>query len=245
VTPHYDDVFRLRDRAEQAEATLALHVADLSQLADAHAEETAGYEAQLRDRARVVAALEKELVRREQLVKELVASLEDSREGASAPVFEAAPPSLGRPASRPAPGPSREAAAERAATEAELARLRRKLDELASEVARREGELVARGWRITELENQLASRERGPDQPARAAGGEREREVRPGDAGDELARAQAELDALRQALTQEHAARLAAESGEELQRARSELARQAVLIEQMRALRDDPRRTTS
>ena len=60
-----------------------------------------------------------------------------------------------------------------------------------------------------------------------------------GDPGAELARAQDELDALRQALAQEHAARVAAESGEELARARSELARQAVLLEQMRGRVDN------
>lgn len=69
----------------------------------------------------------------------------------------------------------------------EVSRLKKKLDELALENARREAELVARGWKIAELE---ASR--GKDA--------------------ELARVQDELDALRQALTQEHAARLAAES---------------------------------
>jgi multidrug resistance efflux pump len=50
----------------------------------------------------------------------------------------------------------------------------------------------------------------------------------------ELARTRDELDALRQALTQEHAARVAAESGEELSRARAELARQAALLEQIK-----------
>ena len=43
----------------------------------------------------------------------------------------------------------------------------------------------------------------------------------------------AELNALRQALTQEHDARMAIESGEELARARADLARQAVLLEQL------------
>lgn len=215
-------------RAERAEAELALNVADLAHVAEAHAAETAAYEEQLRDRARFVAELEKELVRREQLVKELVTSLEESREGLATPVvFEAAAPLPLPPPPRPGPDP---------AAVAEMARLRSKLDELASEVARREGELTARAWRITELENErarlLAEAEKAAEPSAVAEapgeeGGAREAEA-------ELVRALNELDALRQALAQEHAARIAAESGEELARARSELARQAALLEQVR-----------
>lgn len=209
-------------RAERAEAELALNVADLAQVADAHAAETAIYEEQLRDRARFVAALEKELVRREQLVTELVASLEESREGAPG-TFEAAAPLSSPPTS------ARDRRAEAAAAE-EIARLRRKLDELASEVARREGELAARAWRITELEAEraraaAAQARSAPEPPPRDGSTELEAE---------LGRARDELDALRQALTQEHAARVAAESGEELARARTELARQSALLEQMR-----------
>jgi hypothetical protein len=214
------DLAELRGRAENAEAALALHVADLAQVAEAHARETASYEEQLRDRARFIAGLEKELVRREQLVKELVASLEETREGASnGVVFEAAAP-------MPAPAPIHRV--DPAALE-ENARLRQKLDELAAEVARREGELTARAWRITELENErarLIEAEASAPEPAPKAPAS--------DAELELSRARDELDALRQALTQEHAARVAAESGEELARARSELARHAVLLEQMR-----------
>jgi hypothetical protein len=53
------------------------------------------------------------------------------------------------------------------------------------------------------------------------------------DAGPRLAAALDELDALRRALTQEHEARIRAESGEDLVRAREELARQSVLLEQL------------
>ena len=190
---------------------------------DAHATETARLEEQLRERARVIAAMDKELARREHLVRELVASLEAVREGsgATAHVFEAAPAM---------PGVAPE----------EVARLRRKLDDLALQVARREGELVAQAWRITELENEkarlvlslerevVAARAAPPPAPKarlQAAGSDLE---------GELARTRDELDALRQALTQEHAARIAAESGEELSRAREELARQAALLEQMK-----------
>lgn len=65
----------------------------------------------------------------------------------------------------------------------ENARLRKKLDDLAMDVARREGELRAQAWRITELEN--------------AGGGS--------GASARVTELERELDALRQALKQEHA----------------------------------------
>ena len=80
--------------------------------------------------------------------------------------------------------------------------------------------------RITELENRLRSAP-APATPAKLAS-----------LGEDPTKLRDELDALRQALAQEHAARVAAESGEELARARAELAKQAVLLEQMRAQRD-------
>jgi hypothetical protein len=206
-------VAELLVRAERAEMDLAQHVADLAHVAEAHGTETATVEAQLRERAGVIAAMEKELDRREQLVRELVASLEEARESTGAPLtFEAAPAM---------PGVAPE----------EVARLRRKLDELALEVARRDGELTAQAWRITELENEkarlVASSRVAPASPPPARGPAADLER-------DLSAARDELDALRQALTQEHAARVAAESGEELSRARAELARQGALLEQMR-----------
>jgi hypothetical protein len=216
-------------RAERAEASLALHVADLAHLSEAQAAETHMLEEQLRDRARVIAATDKELGRREQLVRELVISLEEARDqagagGGAGPVFEAAPVM---------PGVAPE----------EVARLRRKLDDLALEVARREGELVAQAWRITELENEkarlLAARAAPAPAPAPLPVAARTDAGRP-DLERELARTRDELDALRQALTQEHAARVAAESGEELSRARAELARQAALLEQIKGRGTQP-----
>jgi hypothetical protein len=218
-------IAELVERAERAEASLALHVADLAHLSDAQAAETHMLEEQLRERARVIAATDKELGRREQLVRELVLSLEEARDqdttgGGAGAIFEAAPVM---------PGVAPE----------EVARLRRKLDDLALEVARREGELVAQAWRITELENEkarlLAARAAAAAAPATAAAPTQARggAGRP-DLERELARSRDELDALRQALTQEHAARVAAESGEELSRARAELARQAALLEQIK-----------
>jgi hypothetical protein len=207
-------------RAERVEAALAKSDADLAHMSEVHAAETAAYEEQLTGRARMIAALEKELVRREQLVKELVTSLEESREGTNGVVFEAAAP-MSAPAPRPEP-----------ALEEEVARLRQKLDELASEVARREGELTARAWHITELENERTRLIERKSETKRPEG--RKATASEGDPEVALARLRDELDALRQALAQEHAARVAAESGEELARARSELARQAVLLEQLR-----------
>lgn len=193
----------LTRRAERAEAALALNVADLGHVAEAHASETATLEARLRERGEHIASLEKEIARREQLVRELVAALEESREGTPDVRFESAPP-MG--------------------DAEEMGRLRKKLDELALEIAKRDGELVAQAWRIEELEGASGSQ---PQQDA----------VVPAVTGDALARAQDEIDALRQALTQEHAARLAAESGEELVRARAELAQKAALLEQIKGVR--------
>lgn len=187
------DVRERAARVESAEAALALHVADLAQVVEAHTVETAGYEEQLRERARVIAELERELARREALVKELVVSLEESREGRGDVVFEAAAP-LTVPARRD-PG-----------LEEEVSRLREKLDELAAEVAKREGELTARAWRITELENERGRR------PASDVEVTRDDPDLRADLERELARAQNEVDALRQALAQEHAARVAAET---------------------------------
>jgi hypothetical protein len=191
-----------RDRAERAAVALAAHAMDLTHIAEAHASETSSYEEQLRDRARVIASLEHELARRDQLVRELVLALDEARDG-NVLTFEGAVPmpSVREPAVAPLD-------------------LVNKLDALALEVARREGELTARGWRIVELENEVARLK------ARA-------EMEPSENGD-AARLREELEALRQALTQEHAARVAAESGEELSRVRSELARQTALLDQMR-----------
>ena len=174
-------------RAERAEAALALNVADLAHVAEAHALETAKLEAQLLERAKVIGALEKELLRREQMVRELVTSLEEAGEaGANGGAAFAAPAPL--PAE---PSPE---------LRDENARLRKKLDELAMEVARREGELQARGWRITELENAAAST------PAKGNGQHHDGDgARAAELERELAKTREELDALRQALRQEHA----------------------------------------
>jgi hypothetical protein len=216
--PGPEEDARLVERAERAEASLALHIADLAHVGEAHASETARIEEQLRERARVITAMEKELDRRELMVRELVASLEEARDVHASPLagpqFESAPA---------LPGVAPE----------EVARLRRKLDDLAFEVARRDGELVAQAWRIAELENESARLAARPVPAPPAVAPPREGNGGASDAAGDLARARDEVDALRQALTQEHAARVAAESGEELSRARAELARQSALLEQI------------
>lgn len=96
--------------------------------------------------------------------------------------------------------------------DAEVIDLKKRLDALARTSAELRGELEAARWRIAELS-------RAPAQataPVPAQGS-----------------AMTEIDALRQALAQEHAARVRAESGEELRSARAELERQAILLQQL------------
>jgi hypothetical protein len=218
----------LAARAQHAEARAAMLDAELAEHADAQAADLATLEALLRERAQTIAGLEQELVRRERMVRELVGALEEGgggeTEAPAAAASHAAPSALERLLD---------------VTRGDLERarhenrdLRTKLDGLALEIARREGELQARTWRIAELEERLASAEAArqgspiearPEPPATAA----PREATPASA------LQAELNALRQALEQEHAARVALESGEELARARADIARQATLLEQL------------
>jgi hypothetical protein len=225
----------LVERAADAEARAAAMEAELGTIAEAHAGELVQLETVLRERGQALKALEAELGRRERMIHELVAAVE---EHASSQVHAEAGP----------PGPVRELEGARAELDAlqgelevrtralqdagleldrarsEAGALKGKLDALALEVARREGEITSRGWRITELEQALTA---GLGASAKVP----ERTPAPDPA--RVARAEDELSALRQALTQEHAARTRAESGEELTKARAELARQAALIEQL------------
>lgn len=188
-------------------AKTAAALEDLARVEEAHAAEVSALEGQLQERAGVVHAMQSELARREEMVRELVSTLGEIRDGHAVRTFEAIPV---------APGISSE----------EAVRLRAKLDELALEIARREGERLAQRWRIAELEALLGGRARDASpSPSATPSAASERQ---------LARAMDEIDTLRQALTQEHAARVAAESGEELTRAREELARQAALLDQVR-----------
>jgi hypothetical protein len=118
--------------------------------------------------------------------------------------------------------------------------LRAKLDALALDLARRQGDLEATSWRLKELEHALT---------VAKGGGERL-----GESERKIAALLDELDVVKQALAQEHAARSLAESrargagaeggaslspsdasdvNDELARARAELQRQEALIEQL------------
>ena len=166
--------------------------------------------------------LEAEVARRERMVRELVGAARGAR---------AAPPPVRR---RPRPGQTRPPAhgeadaAAVAALDRRQRRLREQLDALALELARREGEAQASAWTIAELERSCAAAGRCDRRRGRI------RRRRPaGSAAEPLAAALDELDALRRALAQEHEARVRAESGEELVRARAEIQRQAALLAQL------------
>ncbi len=222
----------LEARAERAEGALDVLQSELQRASDAHAAELGRYEEGLRERAQTIRLLEAELARREQMVRDLIDALEEGGGRLAGTTVEGFEPAH-------SVGPS-----EHDALAAENAQLRGKLDELALELARRLGEAQAAAWSVAELERRLAAvqsraapEELAPSQtapqaadpappPAPTANGETERRL-----GDALE----ELNVLRRALTQEHEARLRAEAGDELARAREEIQRQAVLLEQLRA----------
>jgi chromosome segregation ATPase len=190
---------RLAARAERAEARVLVLQEELESAGGLHGQEVAQIEEQLLERAAVIQELQREVSRRERLVRELVAALEETHTERKATAARSGdPPGSGDTLDTPGDTPE----------------LRGRLDALALELARREGDLRSSEWRIAELTEELAgSAKKNND--------------------GELAALQAELHALRQALTQEHEARASAESGEALQRAQAELARQATLIEQL------------
>jgi hypothetical protein len=224
-------------RAERAEGGLSAFESELSRLHDAHAGELGRYEEALRERSQATRVLEAEVARRERIVEELVGALEESMGPgglAASPVD--APPSAPAPSVVTPPDESERRTTELpgkrddAATESKFlreanARLRSQLDSMALDLARREGEAQAREWTIAELGRKLEDAR--AETPAGAGPGDN-------DASDRLAATLDELDALRQALAQEHDARIHAESGVELTEARAEIARQAALLDELR-----------
>jgi hypothetical protein len=236
----------LAERTADAEARAAEMEAELDTIAEANAGELVELETALRERGKALKELEHEVLRRERLVQELVAALEeqehvraagethlsaagaDATAGRELQIARAEIETMRRELEART-GAAAHSAGQLDRLRAENEALRAKLDALALEAARREGEITTRGWRITELEQLVAAQ-------TPVAGGK--------SAGDPavVARLQDELDALRQALTQEHAARTRSESGEELAKARAELARQAALIEQLSRELDGPDR---
>ena len=212
ATPSVDPAIldALAERATQAESIIAELETDLANIGELHSDELTQLEKSLQERGQAVKSMEREITRRDRLVQELVAALEAASEAAAhaAPAASTSSTSVSAPSSE------------------EASRMRAKLEHLSMEIARREGELEARAWRIAELEREVTLAKQSVA-PATASNGE----------GDHALRA--ELDALRQALAQEHAAKKEleaqahAEPSAELEEARAELARQAVLIDQL------------
>ncbi|HEY8091937.1 MAG TPA: hypothetical protein VIF09_28945 [Polyangiaceae bacterium] len=190
-------------RADRAERALAAALPEGEGAIERQAEELLRYEEALRERALAVRTLEAEVARREKLVRELVATIEEQASSGSATGHAGS--------TNGAPDPVLVAA-----LTDDNARLQRKLDGLALDLARREADSQATAWKVAELERRLAS---SPSSSGRAAPA----------SSDVLD----QLDALRRALTQEHEARVRAESGEELARARAEIQRQSALLSQL------------
>jgi chromosome segregation ATPase len=202
-------------RAESTDARAEALAAEVSLLAEGHVADVAQLEEALRERARAVRELDHEVSRRERIIQELLAALEDSKSPPGREVAEQA-------ASRDAILTMGESDARRRELEGRTAlltaandELRAKLDALAMDIARREGASVESGWRISEAEQQIVRLEAElsertlanapPQKPAAAA-------PDPSQA-DRVFDLQTELDVLRQALAQEHEARVRAESG--------------------------------
>ena len=186
----------LAARAERAERSAAAAEPELARMSEVHAVEMSRYEEALRTQARATRELEAELSRRERMVEELVDSLDEATSGVAPP---ASPPD-----------PAANETIDDAAVVDENLQLRQRLDALALELARREGEAKASAWSIAELERRLemAAKESPPTVAGASNGDEH---VDP-DMERRLASALDELEVLRQALTQEHEARLRAES---------------------------------
>ncbi len=201
-----DEVARRADHAERR--VLALEN-EIGHAVEAQAGELVRLEEALRERSQAVRLLEGEVALRDRMVRDLVG------------VMDEAPP-----ASPVEAGARGDAGAHDALADAN-AHLRGRLDALALDLARREGAAQASAWRIEELERQLAQASAAhPASPVAA-------NPATAKSGPALSAALDELDTLRKAFVQEHEARVRAESGEELARARVEIERQAVLLNQL------------
>ena len=183
----------LAHRADRAERALVRIQPELEGVAEAHAAELQRFEITLRERAAAVRALEGEVARRERMVHDLLAALED----AGAVALHA--PGLAAPA--PTDDDAQGAAA---AALHENARLRARLDAMAIELARREADAQASGWKLAELDRRLAelssrAAQSAPPEPSVSR------------RSPEMAAALDQIDALRLALAQEHDQRVRAE----------------------------------
>jgi hypothetical protein len=163
--------------------------------------------------------LEAEVALRERLVRDLVETVEEAG-GRETPTAD-------RGTSIAHDGVSTTDGAADALAE-ENGQLKTKLDALALELARREGDTQASAWRVAELERRLGQVSGSPPEASSAQDGRLQEMLE-------------ELDALRQAMAQEHAARVRAESSEELALAKAEIQRQGALLEELAALREKTR----
>jgi chromosome segregation ATPase len=203
---------------------------ELSRLSEAHEAEVAQYEAVMRERAQAIQLLETELRRRHRMVQELVDALEEARgEGAHGGVparaFEevhAQIEPLRRESASLRQAADRLEAQLRAAQE-QVAAQRRELELARREAVERTADAEALAWRVQELEGELAEAHHSRSAQPDATPGESRPSPRDAD----------ELDALRLALAQEHAARARAESGEGLREAHDEIARHKAMIAQL------------
>jgi hypothetical protein len=235
-------------RAEVADAVeeLAVQVVALEAealvLNEGHGDELMALEAGLRDRAKAIHLLEQELLRRERIILDLIHEVEELRtemsiaQGGNETAGAGVNAGEALRASREHEDALREARQRFDRARAENTDLRAKLDQAALEIARREAEGTTSAWRIQELEQTIARLEDEQSEltmtipPPAFVKVERE-------ANDvtvlasRLSALEDELDLVRQALAQEHEARARAESGEALTQARTELARQAALLE--------------
>lgn len=203
-----DEVARAEGRAQRAEERIARYEAEASTIGGALGEELVLYEAQLRERGKAVAELEREVARRERLVHELLSALEEAQ-ASSALLPHPAHTNGGAQPAVPVVDPR--LAEEAATARAEARRLEGKLETLSHELARYQGELFARDWRIEELEQNLALADAGSSMPPSVAS-PRTSDPELAELKATLAKTEEELTALRQALTQEHAARVRAET---------------------------------
>jgi hypothetical protein len=124
-------------RAETTEARAMAFERELGQLSEANAVEIRRFEDILRERSQAARSLETELARRDQMVRELVDTLDEG-------VQALGPPSAPPPVSHPESDLSEE-----------NGRLRELLDSLALDVARREAEARGTAWTVSELERRL------------------------------------------------------------------------------------------
>jgi chromosome segregation ATPase len=225
-------------RVRELQAAVEALRAEAATAADVQGQELSALESALRERGRAVEVLEHELARRERIILDLVHAFEEARTvGATGSVGDAAHADALREARREV---------ERA--RAESNELRQKLDAAALEIARREGQSATTAWRIQELEETIARLDAEQSEltmtipPPAFLSVEREaNDVTV--LTDRLSTALDELEIVRQALAQEHQARVQAESGEALAQAREDLARQAALLEKLSGELDAADRT--